>query len=617
MLNLNRLKSWVVVLFVCMAFGNQAIGAQRTLTEKEKGERALQLINHFSTVLYRITDSRDLALLELEYDRISQENIYLDVIEDEETISIIQQIMTYITKQRLNSEEREKLQKWLKEDLVNAVFSTCPNPTGLISANPKVIATVTCQFAFSWFFHYMGERKRLQRDFEKQVWELDKDKATFLNERNMKLLEMYWHLVKKYDIMDAYRITIPEIRAFVEYADKDDNENRVLEKLCLEEKKYRKFPEYWYRRGRAAEALGKRDAAIGAYRQFQAIHLQFLRKDHMAAEVALNLAKLLLEAGDYKKADMMKQLGIIENNVNAIDWTYLHFCGSVYMTLGEYQLAYQVLGKAVKEQEHLLSFEYNKFIETLKDEGDIDFLDFMQPSSYQLMMCRSAYLQAYSKAFRSEELGRKFSEICDDKMTPGFEAMTYCNPSSHLCNNMPVELWTKLYSCVAYPDGSIDFLLPMTWFYLGNEMMIIDPKMKFKEKLSRSLPVTLKAFYANEAPEVFTEDVDDREFRYKRFKKSGKESFWVNVEIPFKHKYIAKRKVTRFELTLPLRDLSVRLVYLPGPGDLQLFPKKRVSYHPTLAIINGIEYRIGTPTDRQIGAYEAIGKSLKDFFKNK
>ena len=614
---LKQFRLWNIILTVCIAFGSSAFGGQKTVSEQEKGEKTLQLINHFSTVLYRITDSRDLVLLELEYDRISQENIFLDVIEDEETISIIQQIMTYITKQRLNSEEREKLQKWLKEDLVSAVFSTCPNPTGLISANPKVIASVACQFAFSWFFHYMGERKRLQREFEKQEWELDKEKATFLNERNIKLLEMYWQLVKKYDIKDAYRITIPEIQAFIEYADKDDNENRVLEKLCLEEEKYKKFPEYWYRRGRAAEVLGKRDEAINAYRQYQAIYLQFLRKDHMAAEVALNLAKLLVDSGDYKKDDMVRQLGIIESNVNADDWTYLVFCGNIYMTLNEYKSAYQVLGKAVKEQEHILSFDYNKFIDKLKKEGKIDFLDFPQPASYQLMMCRSAYLQAYSKAFSQEELGRKFSEICEDKMTSGFETMTYCSPASHICYNMPVELWTNLYEIVAYPEGNIDFQLPMNWFFLGNELMTIEPQMKKKEKMKRSLPVTLKAYYLIGDPEDFQEDIYDREFCYKKSKKTGDESLWVNVEIPFKYKYIAKRNVTRLELNLPLRDLSVKIVYLPSTDDLQLFPKEKVFYHPTLAIINGIEYKLKTPTDRRIGNYEEIGRSINDFLKNK
>ena len=617
MQSLKWLQLRNVVLCFCIFLGSVAFGGKEAVTEKEKGEKALQLINHFSTVLYRITDSRDLGILELEYDRISQENIFLDVIEDEETIAIIQQIMTYITKQRLNSEERDKLQKWLKEDMKNAVFKTCPNPTGLISANPKVIATVVSQFAFSWYFHYVGEKKRLEREFEKQEWELDKDKAIFLNERNQKLLEMYWRLVKKYDIKDAQRISTDEIKEFLKYADdKNLDENLVYKALSLPQNhnKYKKFPEYWYRLGCAAERMNKRDEAISAYRQYQSIYLQFLRKDHMAAEVALNLAKLLMDSDDYKKADMMEQLRIIENNVNADDWSYLLFCGNLYIELGEYQLAYQVLAKAVHEQERLLSFDYNEFIEKLKDEGDLLFYKFPQLGAYPLMMCRSAYLQAFCKVASTENLGREFSEICGNKMTSGFETMTY---AGSLCRNLPVAMWTNLYDIVAYPDGSIDFRLPMNWFYLGNESMKLDSTVKPKKNLPRLLPMTLTAYYTTGGPEVYTEDVEDREFRYKKDKKTDKEDFWVNVEIPFKHKYIAKRNIKRIELALPLRDLSVTLVYMARPNDLQLFPKEEEPYHPTSIIINRLEYNLGTIDERRVGNYEEIGTSIKDFFKNK
>ena len=606
-----------VVLCLCMVFGSLVSGGQAKETEKEKGEKALQLINHFSTVLYRITDSRDLALLELEYDRISQENIFLDVIEDEETIAIIQQIMTYITKQRLNSEEREKLRKWLKEDIRNAVFKTCPNPTGLISANPKVIATVVGQFAFSWYFHYVGEKKRLEREFEKQEWELDKDKATFLNERNIKLLEMYWRLVKKYDIKDAQRISTDEIKNFLKYADDNTlDENLVYKELSLPQNhdKYKKFPEYWYRLGCAAEQMNKRDEAISAYRQYQSIYLQFLRKDHMAAEVALNLAKLLVEAGNYQKSDMIKQLSIIENNVNADDWTYLLFCGSLYTELGEYQLAYQVLAKAVHEQERLLSFEYNKFIEELKDEEDLDFYEFPQLGSYPLMQCRSAYLKAFSKVTSAENLGREFSEICGNKLTPGFETMAYA-PS--LCQNLPAALWTNLYDIVAKPNGDIDFRLPMNWFYLGNENMNLDPNVKPKKNLPRLIKATVITYSTTDESKVYTENVKDREFRYEKDKKTGVEEFWVNIETPVKHKEIAKRNIKRLELVLPLRDMTITLVYLARPNDLQLFPQEKESYHPTSFIIDNVEYKIGIIGDRRLGNYEEIGMSIKDFFKDK
>ena len=587
---LKRLQLRNVVLCFCIFWGSLAFGETETLTEKEKGENALQLINHFSTVLYRITDSRDLALLELEYDRISQENIKLNEIDDVETIEIIKQIMRYITRQRINSEEREKLQKWLKEDLRNAVFEAFPNPTGLISANPRVIANVIGQFAFSWYFHYMGARKRLQREFEKQEWELDKQQITYLNERNMKLIELYWQLVKKYDIKDAFRITTKEIKDFVEYADKDDNESRVFKTLCLpqNEEKYKKFPEYWYRRGRAAENVREPKEAIKAYRQYQAIYFNFLKQDHIAAEVALNLAKLMIDSGDYEKADMMRQLDIIEKNVDADDWTYLYFCGSHYMTLGEYQLAKNVLEKATRQQEHILSFSYKEFLEKLKAKGKLGFLNYPQQGSYQLMTCRYAYLQACSKELDKEALGKEFSEICKDKMTSGFETMTYADC---LYKNLPVELWVNLYNIVAYPDGDIDFRLPMNWFYLGNEDTYLDLTGKnHRENVSRLLKTTIITYSTTEEPKVYTEDVRDRKFRYEKDKKTGEENFWVNVETPITLKNIAKRNINRIELVLPLRGMTITLVYLARPDDVQLFPKNKEFYHPTSFKIDNVEY---------------------------
>ncbi len=584
-----------------------------SVIELNNAEKALQLLNHFSTVLYRVTDSKDLALLELEYDRIDRDNIFLDVIEDPETIAIIQQIMNYITKLRIDVKERELLHQWLREDLRSAVFSTCPNPTGLISANPKVIAIVTTQFAFSWFFHYMGERKRLLREFAKQNWELDKTNIDFLNQRNTELLAQTWTLVKRYKIRDAYRITIPEIKEFVKYVDGDDNENRVYEFLKIKEEKYKKFPEFWYRRGRAAEALGQSKDAMEAYRQYQKIYLQFLRKDQMAADVALNLAKLMIDDGKYEKEEMIKQLCIIENNVNDEDWTYLYFCGRTYLDLNDYENAYRVLAKAVTELSHSLSIQHDQFIENLKKEEKIEFLEKIPPSSYPLVICRSAYFEACSKKFSEYELGKKFSEMCEDKLVSGYEQILYCNENSKLMNNIPEALLNNLYRTVAYPDGRIYFHTPINWFYLGNEHMTINPQMKYKEKLYRSLPCLLKVCFITGEVEIVKEEIDERVFKYNKDKKTGEEHYLAKIEFPFKYKRIKNDKVKYLEFSFPLRGLDVSLRYLPKAEDIQLFPEQEKKYSPSVIIVNGIEI---PATNENIATFEKIGESIKAYYKH-
>lgn len=582
--------------------------------ELDNAEKALQLLNHFSTILYRITDSKDLLLLELEYDRINRDNIFLDIIEDYETINIITDIMDFITEKRINVKERELIKNWLNEDLKHAVFSTCPNPTGLLTPNPKVIAVVTTQFAFSWFFHYMGERKRLLRDFEKQEWELEKTAIEDLNELNTQLIEQMWILIKRYNIRDAYRITTPEIKQFIKYVDNDSNENRVYEFLCHNEDKYKKFPEYWYRRGRAEEKLGYNERAISSYKYYQKIYLQFLRKDKMAANVALNLSKLMIESGKYEKEDMLKQLKIIEDNVNADDWTYLYFCGCTYLDINENMNAYRVLGKSVTELEHMLAKQHEIFIEYLQHEKEFEYLDYIPPASYALMMCRGAYLEAYSKVFNTYETGKKFSELCENKLTSDFEKIVYCNDRSKLIQNLPVDLLNDLYSSVAYPDGRLYFHVPLNWFYLGNERMTIKPTDKYKDKLNKSLPCLLKIQYITGETEFFKESIDERMFKYRKDKKTDKEDYWVSIEFPFKYKWIKSKEVKEVEFIFPLRDLKVGLVYMPKANEIQLFPKEEKLYTPSVIKINGMQI----PASKEyIGSYESIGESIQKFYSHK
>lgn len=336
----------------------------------ERRERALQLINHINFVIYKISSCNDSVVLEEEYKLLNPSSLRLDVIDDKETIDTIRQLLDFLVDMRIDSKEREFLEQD-REDAMSDLLKEClPDPSSCISANPWVAATKVAGAAFTAFNSYARGKKKIEKQFARKNWELDKNKLICLNELNKSLLVNHWNLVKKYNMDDMQRVTEEDIALLMNKL-KDSDARRKYQFLVNpdHEKTYKKSPLYWYYRASAAHENGDWQGVIEAAHRYEAIYLQILRHDRVAALVASLKLNALLRINppvdgmnvvfDDKITEIRRTLDVIDENARYEDWNLLYLSACLrYSMCGDYDLAQRRMSDLV---DHLASAEENRF----------------------------------------------------------------------------------------------------------------------------------------------------------------------------------------------------------------------------------------------------------------
>lgn len=464
--------------------------ASATAFGDENAEHALALINHVNWVVSKVVTTKSKVVLEAEYDGISADGLYLDCIEDQETIKAIKSVMQMITDVRLNEMERELLKEIFDEDKRNLIYSAIPEPTTINSPDIPSLAFNLASSVITGYMHYKQAEGALQRQLKKDNFRLDANEIEKLNNCNMELLQHHYDLVRKYRLPDKKRLTVKLLEELNQRIN-DTNANyqvRTYEYLRLNEEALKYLPEYWYFRGVYAGMNNKPKDEMAAYDRFQKIYFPFLRNDKVAASVAMNKCKLLISTKGGRgnsditgknigltrqRLDIEKQLEIILNNAKTEDWEFYYFCGLIYLhQLSNFEKACECLQKAVNYLDFDFSNKINSYYASVdKGEANLNLNgNWLNWDSDCLALCRLQLLKAMLKCKSDGEIGEYFNNFLKNMTVSPFEFFPYfkkaglcqCPFLDYIISSAYIRIWVKWFRA-----DDFRIIMPMSFFYSG------------------------------------------------------------------------------------------------------------------------------------------------------
>lgn len=448
------------------------IPSDRLEQEKRDADRALVLMNHVNWVVTKIKAYNDPAVLEEEYENISQNAIRLDNIKDVETIQIICKIMDVITEMRIEEKKRDMLREELDQGMSDALFESLSgiSPGSAISPLGAVFNLMTS--AATAGVNYKRAKNRLLRAYKKDSWALDENRMRYLNELNTDLLTKYWELVQKYNLQDKYRVTENDIKLLIERL-KDPDCERRYRFLVANGPIYVAFQNYWYYLGATALECGLRAEAKQAFLKFQQLQEiggKILRRDGIAAKNALQLAKLLIDE-KAPKAEVRRQLSIVLENCATDDWTLPYFCALVR---AEYLAEPQDLAEAETilngQIDALTVKNHNSFVkwQDLMEERSVEGhenINAGKPSSAgdALFECKTLLVRLGQIKMSESDVSNRLERICSDANASAREKL-FCYFSlgyrQALDRLMPDLRRIRVY---AYSKDEARVMLPLSW----------------------------------------------------------------------------------------------------------------------------------------------------------
>ena len=400
-------------------------------TQKKDAMAALFAINHINWVVTKIMTYNDPAVLEEEYKGLTADALNLRVIKEPELIDLICQILDVIVEMRIEEKERaflkDELDQGMSDALVDAVSGI--NITGI---NPIAMVASAVTSAASAALNYRKAKRALQKKFERQSWELDKNRLHYLNELNKELLRDFWAIVQRYpELPDKYRVSEKNIQMLVDHL-KDVDAVKRHEFLRAFEEHFAGFQPYWYHRAAAAYEVAsdtqldeearmaaKADAkfSIDQYMLIQYECGNILRRDATAAKAALLQAAMMSEDGCEDTKAYRRAIEVVVRNSSPDDWQPAYFCALIAVReLKDVALAEEILSPVISE----LDWQRRRRLADWKDEIETKFelksdtkVGDMRLTGDALYECRT--LVANTAELSAEEYQKRLAKICEDQ----------------------------------------------------------------------------------------------------------------------------------------------------------------------------------------------------------
>ena len=455
-----------------------AIWMTATAADSQDARDALQLINHVNCAVAEITESKDPIVLEREYNALTVDALKLDSIKDEQTISAIKSLMRTASKMRITATEREMLKEEIEAEMNDAIYSSMPNIGSLASPNLLSTAVNLTVGAASAYVNYEKQKKAIQRRAKKEEWNLNKDDIKTLEDLNEDLLDSHWSIIKNYGINDYKRVTAKDIKSIIEHF-RDPDLKRRWDFFRLHTEDYKYLTRFWYYRSVAAEAVGEDTESEMSLDKYQKLHLQITRRDKIAALVAMQKIRFLLDRS-FSASAIRKQLEVVERNAEHEDWNLFYFCGIIYADkLDDIPSAKRCLEKAITE----LSFRLDKRLKEFN--GKIDNDDFKAkdhdkiPSAESLMACRMKMQMIEKNQCHDRDTKSAMLDIISKENAMMLDAVHYIGRTKD--EDVAKALLPKITTVSVESstrwgrEDAFTVLVPVEWFEAGK----IEPKLRF------------------------------------------------------------------------------------------------------------------------------------------
>ena len=328
-------------------------------------------INHINWVVNTIKTYKNPIVLEIESQKVSPGNLYLDRIPDRAAMERIKQILN--TLHELRMDERE-MKRW-REDFEER--RDREQKTFLLKASKQAVDTMTkqvqeCCSQWSWESNPVGSIAAvvntafnvvhcpvsLYNDYDNFVYaqnkaakdkqfDFDTAKLNLLHQQNIGLLEDQWNFITRYKLDDKLRVSDADIGRLIECL-RDDDPSRIYTRLVPMSERFSLFPEYWYYLSCVAMETGHFKEGVEACDQFFKVNRHIFRDDPMEGIVAFNKA-FMLPKTDANKQEIQHYLELAsKNNVLRGDWQLDYLVAIMYKgVFGEQGKSEELLERAI------------------------------------------------------------------------------------------------------------------------------------------------------------------------------------------------------------------------------------------------------------------------------
>ena len=371
MRNRINLKFAVVSLFAALTIHLHAQDVGVSDDDREAILDTIAQINHINWVVNTIKTYKNPIALEIESQKVSPGNLYLDRIPDRAAMERIKQILN--TLHDLRMDERE-MKRW-REDFEER--RDREQKTFLLKASKQAVDTMTkqvqeCCSQWSWESNPVGSIAAvvdtafnvvhcpvsLYNDYDNFVYaqskaakdkqfDFDTAKLNLLHQQNIRLLDDQWNFITSYKLNDKLRVSDADINRLLECL-RDDNPSRIYTRLVPMRERFSLFPEYWYYLSCVAMETGHFKEGLNACDQFFKVNRHIFRDDPMEGCVAFNKA-FMLPKTDANKQEVRRCLELAsENNVLRGDWQLDYLVAILYKgVLGEQGKSEELLERAI------------------------------------------------------------------------------------------------------------------------------------------------------------------------------------------------------------------------------------------------------------------------------
>lgn len=340
--------------------------------------RAVYALNLCTVSVSQIVETNDMRFMEREYENILN-NLNLEMMpKDEALLDILKQILDVINYFKIQSREKELLDKEYQQKLKDAVWSAVPNPSVILAGGQAgwiglaVSAAVTVGTSY---MNYRKEKANINNEQERKNWELERSAMEQLHGLQRQLFETAWRLADKYKFDDNMRLTERQIKQYLSILT-DTNDLRRFNRLEYIEDEFEAYPPYWYYRGSAALQFAYTEncgnISVDYYRKAKVCFEKFfeksqkgnrlLREDPVVAQCAFEYVAVMnklkenggLQDGEYDEKKLIKILDdTVEASGNALD--VLQQCAMNYLALNRNEKAIRIMKALVNEQYNMYS----------------------------------------------------------------------------------------------------------------------------------------------------------------------------------------------------------------------------------------------------------------------
>ena len=450
------------------------LAKKKAESDKKDAMAALFAINHINWVVTKIKTYNAPAVLEEEYQGLTADALDLRVIKDPELIALIRRILDTIVELRIDEKEREMLKDELDQGMSDALVEAVSG-ISVTGFNPLQMAVSAVTSAATAGMNYRKIKRKLQAQFKKQEWSLDKAKMRYLNDLNKDILSSFWSIVQKYpDLPDKFRVAEQDIQMLVDHL-KDEDAAKRHDFLVALKGRFSAFRPYWYHRAAAAYEVacnidktiedkkksgwkdttadegerliqqGKdawRDAmeSIGMYLGWQQECGNILRRDPTVVKAAILKASVLshygsLNVGDPEKIEVNNEeykaiIKLVEDNSSPSDWQSRYVCAVLAIQeLADPLLAERVIAPAIAEldwQRRRRLVEWTEESRSKFDIGSTNDISSVLATGDALCECKAVFVRAGSD---KDMKNRVLEKMCEDQYASVREKM-FCYGAS-------------------------------------------------------------------------------------------------------------------------------------------------------------------------------------------